>query len=274
MWIDTHCHLDATEFDTDREAVLLRARSAGVVQLVLPGVSSAQMEPMRDMAQRWGLAYALGIHPLYVQGEGEAALEQLAQALARWRDDPLLVAVGEIGLDYFVPGLDVHKQQVFLQAQLRLAAQHGLPVLLHSRRSVDHVLAALRRTPVVGGLAHAFNGSLQQAQHFISLGFKLGMGGALTFERALQIRRLASQLPVEALVLETDAPDMPPHWLYKTAAQRRAGEHSRNEPAQLPRIAAELAQLRGAACDAAFAAQLKTNSLQALPRLAGLLPRA
>jgi len=156
------------------------------------------------------------------------------------------VAVGEIGLDGFVPGLDMARQQVFYKAQLKLAQQHDLPVILHVRRSADLLLQGLRQTPVIGGIAHAFNGSLQQAQMFVELGFKLGFGGALTYERALQLRRLATELPLDALVLETDSPDIPPHWLYVTAAHREAGmAQGRNTPAQVPRIAQVLADLRG-----------------------------
>ena len=152
---------------------------------------------------------------------------------------------------------------------MQLARRFDLPVILHVRRSADRLLKGLREVPVSGGIAHAFNGSLQQARAFIALGFKLGFGGALTFERALQLRRLATQLPPEALVLETDAPDMPPHWLYRTALERAAGTpQSRNSPAELPRIAQVLADLRGVPL-AALAAQTTANALQALPRLRG-----
>ena len=269
-WIDTHCHLDAPEFDTDRAAVLAQARAAGVGQLVVPAVIAGHFDAVRALAHQHGLAYALGIHPLYVDQSTDADLDHLADALARYRDDPRLVAVGEIGLDHFVPGLDRVRQQRFYAAQLKLAQQAGLPVILHVRRSADDLLAGLRRTEVVGGIVHAFNGSRVQADAFIARGFKLGFGGTLTFERALQIRRLATDLPASALVLETDAPDMPPHWLYRTAAQRAAGETSRNQPAELPRMAAALAALRGWSL-AQTAAVTCANARAALPRLAALL---
>ena len=152
----------------------------------------------------------------------------------------------------------------------------GLPVILHVRRSADALLKHLRRLreaarPVPGGIAHAFNGSEQQAQAFIELGFKLGFGGAMTFERALQIRRLATELPAEALVLETDSPDIPPHWLYRTAEQRAQGLRSRNEPAELPRIAETLAALRGWSLEETQCITT-ANAVAALPRLAALLP--
>ncbi|MFM8769529.1 MAG: TatD family hydrolase [Rubrivivax sp.] len=270
MWIDTHCHLDAPEFDADRDAVVGRARVAQVSMLVLPAVEAAHFERVRALAHRHGLAYALGIHPLYTDRAEDADLELLAQTLKDHADDPLLVAVGEIGLDHCVPGLDRERQQAFYLAQLKLARQAGLPVLLHVRRSADALLAGLRRVPVPGGLAHAFNGSQVQAEEFVRRGFKLGFGGALTHERALQIRRLAVQLPDHAVVLETDAPDIPPQWLYRTAQQRAAGEpHGRNEPMELPRIAQVLAELRGCTLPA-LAAQTSANAAQALPRLGWL----
>ena len=272
-WIDTHCHLDAPEFDADRAAVLARARAAGVGLLVLPAVGAAHFDSVRTLAHQHGLAYALGIHPLYVDQASDADLGHLAQALQQQRDDPRLVAVGEIGLDHFVPGLDRDRQARFYRAQLRLAQRAGLPVILHVRRSADALLAGLRRCPVVGGIAHAFNGSAVQAAAFTGLGFKLGFGGTLSFDRALQIRRLAGSLPATALVLETDAPDIPPQWLYRSAAERAAGASSRNEPAELPRIAAHLAALRGWDLDQT-AAITTANALAALPRLAPLLAEA
>ena len=272
-WIDTHCHLDAPEFDADRADVLGRARAAGVPQLVLPAVLAGHFDAVQRLARQQGLAYALGIHPLAVDQSDEADLDRLAQALHAARDDPQLVAVGEIGLDHFVPGLDRARQDRFYQAQLRLARDAGLPVILHVRRSADTLLAGLRRCPVAGGIAHAFNGSAVQAAVFTGMGFRLGFGGTLSFERALQIRRLAASLPETALVLETDAPDMPPHWLYRSAAERAAGARSRNEPAELPRIASHLAALRHWTL-AQTCAITTANALAALPRLAGLWPPA
>jgi len=266
-WIDSHCHLDAPEFDADRDAVVARARAAGVACIVLPAVEVAHFSAVRELAHRHGLAYALGIHPLYVDRASETDLQTLAAELQRHRDDPRLVAVGEIGLDHFVPGLDRERQERFYAAQLALARAAALPVILHVRRSADTLLKHLRRTPVVGGIAHAFNGSEQQARAFIALGFKLGFGGAVTFDRALQLRRLAQRLPASALVLETDAPDIPPHWLYRSAAERARGLTSRNEPAELPRIAEAVAALRGMA-PGELAALTVANVLAALPRLA------
>ena len=271
MWLDTHGHLDAAEFEADRAAGHLRARAAGVMCCVIPAVDATNFETVRLLAHTQQDAYALGIHPLYTPQASATDLAQLDAALHAHRHDPRLVAVGEIGLDGFVAKLNtpeaLAKQQQFYKAQLKLAQQHELPVILHVRRSADLLLKGLRDTPVVGGIAHAFNGSLQQAQAFIALGFKLGFGGALTYDRALQLRRLATELPLSALVLETDAPDIPPHWLYTTADQRTAGQpQGRNEPAELPRIAQVLADLRGIPLDA-LAQATSANARQALPRL-------
>ena len=271
-WIDTHCHLDAAEFAGDTAAVRARAAAHGVVLCVLPAIEAGNLEAVRSLAHQGGDSYALGIHPLCTVRAEEADLGLLDRALDRYRDDPRLVAVGEIGLDYFMPGLDAVRQEFFYREQLLLASRHGLPVILHVRRSADKLLKHLRQVPVMG-IAHAFNGSEQQAGEFVKLGFKLGFGGAVTYERALQIRRLATALPLSALVMETDSPDIPPHWLYRTAEQRAAGQpQGRNEPAQLPKIAEVVAQLRGISLQALAEATTR-NALEALPRLRGLLAR-
>ena len=279
MWTDTHCHLDAAEFDADRDAVIARARAAGVTRIVLPAVGRANVGTVHGLAHAHGFAYALGIHPLFVDQAQHDDLQALRETLAAQRGDARLVAVGEIGLDHFVPGLDLARQLAFYVAQLALAREFDLPVILHVRKSADTLLKHLRATPVRGGIAHAFNGSEQQALAFVALGFKLGFGGAMTFERALQIRRLAATLPLEAIVLETDAPDIPPHWLYRRAADRaqepatraitgQGPSHSgRNEPGELPRIAQTMATLRGLPLDM-LAAATSANARAALPGLA------
>lgn len=269
-WIDTHCHLDAAEFAGDVAAVRARAAAAGVRHCVLPAVEVGNFAAVARLAHQHGDSYALGIHPLFTGRAEPNDLEALDQALTAARDDPRLVAVGEIGLDHFVPGLDRAKQELFYREQLSLARRHGLPVILHVRRSADQLLKHLRRAGVKG-IAHAFNGSAQQANEFVGLGFKLGFGGAVTFERALQIHRLAAELPLSALVLETDSPDIPPHWLYRTAQERAEGlPQGRNEPAQLPRIAQVVAQLRGMELEE-LAQATRRNALDALPGLAALL---
>jgi TatD DNase family protein len=269
-WIDTHCHLDAAEFSGDADGVRARAASREVVHCVLPAVEVANFGAVRELAHRHADSYALGIHPLCTGRASRDDLDRLDRALIEAKDDPRLVAVGEIGLDFFVPGLDAQQQELFYREQLSLARRHGLPVILHVRRSADQLLKHLR-TAGVSGIAHAFNGSMQQAQEFVRLGFKLGFGGTVTFERALQVRRLATQLPLTYLVLETDSPDIPPHWLYCTAEQRAAGQRQLpNEPAQLPRIAQVLADLRGISLHE-LAEATTENAMQALPKLATLL---
>lgn len=280
LWIDTHCHLDAPEFASDLQAVRARARANQVLHCVLPAVAVANFEAVRRLAHEGGDSYALGIHPLYVGQAQDSDLAHLDEQLRRHRADPHLVAVGEIGLDFFVPELCVaplrQRQQYFYLEQLKLARKHDLPVLLHVRRSADLVLKGLRalaQGKTWFGVAHAFNGSASQASAFIALGLKLGFGGALTYERALQLRRLAATLPLHAMVLETDAPDMPPHWLYQSAQQRAAGApQGRNEPGELPRIAAELAALRGIT-PSELAQATTRNAQAALPRLAGVRAR-
>ena len=278
-WIDTHCHLDAPELAGDALQVRQRARAAGVVHCVIPAVEIANLDAVRTLAHAGGDSYCLGIHPLCVARAHDGDLAALDQQLAAHQHDPRLVAVGEIGLDYFVPALCVsplrERQEHFLREQLKLARKYDLPVVLHVRRSADRLLKHLREVGRDGkpwtGIAHAFNGSAVQAQEFIKLGFKLGFGGAVTFDRALQLRRLAQTLPLDALVMETDAPDIPPHWLYTTAHSRNLGTpQGRNEPAELPRIAAVVADLRGIALEA-LADVTTRNACQALPRLAELL---
>ena len=260
-WIDTHCHLDAAEFAPDRDEVRAAARVAGVAHLVIPAVERAHWQEVVQLAHRHGDSYALGIHPLYTPRADESDIGALREMLARQRSDPHLVAVGEIGLDFFVPGLDAERQIWFYEQQIKLAREFDLPVILHVRKSSDRLLKTLRQHKVVGGIAHAFNGSTQQAQAFIDLGFKLGFGGAVTYDRALKLREMAASLPLSALVMETDAPDIPPHWLYTMAEQRAEGQsQGRNSPAELPRIAAQVAQLRGISVDAL--AQASTANAQ------------
>ncbi|MGM9428070.1 TatD family hydrolase [Hydrogenophaga sp. MI9] len=277
MWIDTHCHLDTPEFGPDHGLALqARALAAqrGVGLCVIPAVMRQNLDTVRLLAHRMGDAYALGIHPLYVPRAADEDLEVLDAALTAHRDDPRLVAVGEIGLDFFVPALCEpamrERQAFFYRAQLRLARKHGLPVILHVRRSADALLKHLRELPTGGGIAHAFNGSPDQARAFLGLGFALGFGGAATFEPAKRLRALAAELPLSALVLETDAPDIPPQWLYATAAEREGGKaQGLNTPAELPRIGEVIAGLRGLAPEA-LASATTANALRVLPRLAAL----
>ncbi len=241
---------------------------------VIPAVEVANFDAVRTLAHKLGWAYALGIHPMYTPESQASDLDLLAHALKAQADDPRLVAVGEIGLDLFVPALRepaaLAKQEAIYRAQLKLARDAGLPVILHVRRSADLLLKHLRQIEVSGGIAHAFNGSFAQANQFLDRGFKLGFGGALTFPQATQLRALAKDLPLSAIVLETDSPDIPPQWLYRTAAERNAGiPQGVNTPSQLPRIAETLAELRGISTEELQAANWH-NTMQALPKLKAL----
>ena len=274
IWIDTHAHLDVWSLAAAQE-LASQAAAQGVGHCVIPAVEPANFEFVRELAHALGYSYALGLHPLYVARNGQAAVTQLAAALERWQHDPRLVAVGEIGLDFFVSELTqepLRSLQIELyRAQLKLAQKYQLPVILHVRKSVDLVLKGLREIPVRGGIAHAFNGSMQQAQEFLKLSFKLGFGGAVTYTRALHLQSLARALPADAIVLETDAPDIPPTWLYVSAAERAAGQpQAPNTPVQLARIASFIADLRETEL-AAWQVQCRANSLAALPKLATLL---
>jgi TatD DNase family protein len=223
MLIDTHCHMDAADYDTDRDAVVERARQAGVERVIVPAVAAFNFQPVVDCRRYAGVEIALGLHPMYVHVHREEHLAQLDEAIRLHQP----VAVGEIGLDRFQSRLDcpgVHEEDL-----------ERLPVLLHIRRANDQILKQLRRIKPSGGIAHAFNGSVQQAQEYLKLGFKLGFGGAMTYPRASSLRKLAAELPLEAIVLETDGPDIPPEWIAR----------QRNEPAELPGIAQVLADLRG-----------------------------
>jgi len=265
MWIDTHCHLDAHEFGAESRAVARLAGEAGVGMIVIPAVEQANFSIVAQLAAAVpNASYALGIHPIFVPQAEEADLLALRAAIEASMGDPRFVAVGEIGLDYFIPMLCEpamrEKQEHFFRAQLRLAREFALPVLMHVRRSQDQILKHVRQIPPAGGIAHAFNGSAQQAQMYIDLGFKLGFGGAMTFTRALQIRRLAAALPLDAIVLETDAPDIAPAWVHP----------GRNSPEQLPAIGTVLAQLRGIGVGDVKAATMD-NACAALPRLRALL---
>jgi TatD DNase family protein len=266
MWIDTHCHLDAHEFGAESLAVATRAQAAGVAMIVIPAIEKGNFDVVANLAAAApNASYALGIHPIYVPQAQEQDLAALSIAIEASLADPRFVAVGEIGLDFFIPMLCEpamrEKQEHFFREQLRMARDFNLPVLMHVRRSQDQVLKHVRQVRPAGGIAHAFNGSFQQAQIYIDLGFKLGFGGAMTFTRALQIRRLATELPLEAIVLETDAPDISPAWIHP----------GRNSPEQLPAIGAVLAELRGVDTQVIQRATAQ-NALAALPRLAALIP--
>ncbi len=233
MFIDTHCHLDAAEFEGAQANIALNAQEAGVSHIVVPSVSRSNFDIVRELCRQYSnCAPAYGIHPMYVDDTVSGDLEILREYLIKHQP----IAVGEIGLDFFVKHYDQAAQEHFFIEQLKLAQEFDLPVLLHLRRAQDTVLKYLRQHKVRGGIAHAFNGSRQQADEFIKLGFKLGFGGAMTYSRATKLRELATTLPLECIVLETDSPDIPPEFLERGLP---------NEPKYLPMIAQTLAELRG-----------------------------
>jgi len=255
MLIDTHCHLDANEFDSDRDALVRATRAAGIGATVVPSIGPGNWAAVRECCNRYADCFpAYGIHPLYIQGIDDSDLDALRDWIGAELKAPTPpVAVGEIGLDFFLPGQDIDRQEFLFLEQLKIARDFDLPVLLHVRRAVDRVLKCLRRVRVRGGIAHAFNGSQQQAEAFVGLNFKLGLGGAMTYAGSQRIRRLAITLPMAALVLETDAPDIPPSWI--------AGK--RNTPRELVGIADTLSQLRGLSREDAASATSQ-NALEAL----------
>ncbi|MDO8927188.1 MAG: TatD family hydrolase [Sideroxyarcus sp.] len=231
-FVDTHCHLDATEFGVRQADIVRDAAAAGVSRIIVPSVARSNFEIVRTLCEQYpGCFPAYGIHPMYTDAATPNDLQILRDYLQQHRP----VAIGEIGLDFFIPHYNQTCQEHFFVEQLKLAREFDLPVLLHIRRAQDTILKHLRQIRVRGGIAHAFNGSRQQADEFIKLGFKLGFGGAMTYPRATRLRELAATLPLESIVLETDAPDIPPDFLEKGLP---------NEPKYLPRIAQTLAQLR------------------------------
>ena len=234
MLVDTHCHLDTPGFDPDRAQVVARARAAGVLRQVVPAIDAAGWPKLRKIcADDAGLHPAYGLHPMFLASHREVHLSELR----RWLERERPVAVGECGLDHFVEGLDHDTQLQYFDAQLRLARDFNLPVIVHARRAVDAVLAAIRRIGGLRGVVHSFSGSRQQAEHLADNGFLLGLGGPVTYERARRLRSLAAEVPIEWLLLETDAPDQPD-------AMHRG---QRNEPSRLTTVLQTIAALRGVA---------------------------
>lgn len=247
--VDSHCHLDADEFDRDRAAVVARAQAAGVVAQVVPAVTAASWPKLRDVcAAADGLYPAYGLHPLFLDQHRPEHLPLLGDWIARERP----CAIGECGLDFFVDGLDPDQQQRYFVGQLQLARDFDLPVIVHARRAVDAVILAIRKVGRLRGVVHSFAGSPEQARQLQSLDFLIGLGGPVTYERAQRLRRLAAEMPLQQLLLETDAPDQP------DASIR--GE--RNEPARLRTVLDTIAALRGQ--PAAEIAEQTTRNAQRL----------
>lgn len=252
--VDSHSHLDAGEFDADRESVIARAREAGVTRQVVCATEAATWPKLRAAcASDPGLYAAYGLHPMFLASHREEHLGRLRDWLTRERP----VAVGECGLDYFVDGLDPQAQQHFFEAQLRLAREFDLPVIVHARRAVDAVIAAFRRIGNLRGVVHSFSGSRQQAEQLWQAGFLIGLGGPVTYERARRLRQLAASMPLEWLLLETDAPDQPDAGI----------RGQRNEPARLVQVLDAIARLRD--MDPAALAAATTTNAERLFRLPG-----
>jgi TatD DNase family protein len=230
--IDTHCHIDLDAFASDRRQVIQHARQLGVSTLVIPAVTAEKWQQLVMLCSEYpNLYFALGLHPYFIAHHRQQDLVELEELLG----NVPAIAVGEIGLDYYDRNLDRQTQQFFFKAQIEIASRLGLPVIIHSRKSQDDIIAILKKSGFVeGGIMHAYNGSLQQATMLLEMGFKFGFGGMLTFERSTKLRKLAQSLPVEAIVLETDAPDM-------TVASHHG---QRNSPEYLPEILHTLAEIR------------------------------
>lgn len=266
MLLDTHCHLDAPEFKEDIKSVIARAANRGVRGILIPAVQVSDFEQVVALVDTYAaeiplICFTLGIHPLFTPQASEQDIETFKLALKKWENHPRFVGVGEIGLDYFVTHLENERQEWFFEQQLQIASEYQYPVVLHVRKSHDQLLKRLRKFRVPGGVAHAFNGSLVQARNFLELNFKLGFGGTMTYARSLQIHRLVKAFEMNAYVLETDSPDIPPSWLQDPKLQLRG----RNEPLELPKIMEVFAGLREMALSDA-ALQLTENAFHVFPK--------
>lgn len=253
--IDSHSHIDTAEFDADRNAAIERARNAGVTRQIVPAIALYGFPKLRDLCRsETGLYPAYGLHPMYLDAHDPDHLDDLAEWIERERP----VAVGECGLDFYIEDLDRDRQYVYLDRQLELAREFDLPVILHARRAFDEIAAAIRRVGGLRGVVHSFSGSEEQARQLWKLGFHLGIGGPVTYERAKRLRAIVAAMPIEWLLLETDSPDQP-----------LAGHRGkRNEPACLTEVLDTVAALRGEALED-VAAATTTNA----ERLFGLVER-
>lgn len=228
---DSHCHLDVSAFDHDRLEVLQQAESVGVNKILVPAIEYQSWDSLISFCRsKPGLYPALGLHPVFMRNHSQAHIDALAEAVDRHKP----TAIGEIGLDFYVDKNNKKEQILLFEQQLEVARQYHLPVILHVRKAHNEIIKLLKKHQAVGGICHAFNGSLQQAEQYQALGFKLGFGGMLTYERSSKLRKLTQTLPLEAIVLETDAPDMP----------GAAHQYQRNSPEYLPEVVSALAALR------------------------------
>ncbi len=257
MWIDSHCHMDNVILNQNSEKIINECVNEGVNQIIIPSVSKENFDKVINLASKYKhCVYALGIHPIYLKNFEDSDLDLLEYYLLNYN----AVAVGEIGMDLFIQKKNQCLQEHVFLSQLKIAKKFNLPVIMHVRGAIDLVLKNLRQIKVRGGIAHAFNGSFQQADQLIKLGFKLGFGGAMTYPRAKHLQSLAKELPIESIVLETDSPDMPPAWLNN-------GE--RNQPKELGRIAEFFCHLRGLK-PSKTADIIRDNTIEAIPKLVEL----
>ena len=252
MWIDTHCHLDFICEDKLQEGSLFDNSLLDLV--ICPSANHKSFNILKKLNQKdKSIVYAFGYHPLYLCDIPKNPIHYLENEVLKSQP----IAIGEIGLDFYLGNEDKEKQKIMFKQQLKLASKYKLPVILHVRSAIDHVLKILKEFPDVKGIAHAFNGSFQQAQQFINIGFKLGFGGAMTYSRAKKINQLALELPIESIVLETDAPDMKPSWV---------DANRQNHPNEIRGIAEFFAKLRKiSAYD--LSQQLKHNVAEIFPDL-------
>lgn len=261
MLIDSHCHFDARIFDADRDQVVAQAKKQGIGLIVIPAVDEYSFARVKALSQQYDVCcYTLGYHPMFIDGLDQTAISKLNTQIEQSIDDPKFVGIGEIGLDLFARKDNLDQQVYFFTEQLKLAKHYDLPVILHVRKAIDLIIKYCRQYQPVGGIAHAFNGSEQQAHQLITLGFKLGFGGAMTFTRARKIRALAQILDLAHIVLETDAPDMAPAWL---------DQNQSNSPLSLTKIADEMADLKQVASTKIWQVTSE-NCCHVLPKLADL----
>ena len=247
---DTHCHLDIEDFDHDRDQVIADALRNNVNRVLVPAIAKSNFSAVQTLCRtHTGFYPALGLHPVFINQHDDEHLDHLTNVINQERP----TAIGEIGLDFAIKTLDKARQISFFNAQLDIAGEHQLPVILHARRSHDEILKHLKAQKLTGGICHAFNGDINQAHRYIDLGFKLGFGGMLTYERSTKLRALAKALPNEAIVLETDAPDL-------TGAEH---QYSRNSPAYLPEVAKSLSEIKGISVEK-IAAITTANAMQVL----------
>ena len=253
MLVDTHCHLDVNAFDEDRAHILQRCQTLGINKIVIPAIQRQSWDQLLTLCSADERLFpALGLHPMFMENHQPNHLDDLSHYLTQRS----VVAIGEIGLDFYHGKPNRAQQQSYFEAQLQIAVEHQLPVILHVRKAHDETLRLLKQASLPGGIVHAYSGNEQQAKHYIDLGFKLGFGGMLTYERSRKLRTLATKLPLEAIVLETDAPDM-------VVAQHQG---QRNSPEYLIHCLAALTEIRQQSTES-IAQQTTLNAYHALPKL-------